>query len=144
MKKLMRKTSVILSLIIMIGYININYLNVSADTIYNNVKKPDIKVEGPEILPRQPMEGQEIEIKYTLIPQPFQHNVPKSKEIVLVLDKSGSMKDNNKMSNLKVAAEKFIESLSKIDEKTGKPKVSDLKIGIIAYDKNGKIIQDKS
>lgn len=142
MKKLMRKTSVILSLIIMIGYININYLNVSADTIYNNVKKPDIKVEGPEILPRQPMEGQEIEIKYTLIPQPFQHNVPKSKEIVLVLDKSGSMKDNNKMSNLKVAAEKFIESLSKIDEKTGKPKVSDLKIGIIAYDKNGKIIQD--
>lgn len=138
----MRKTSVILSLIIMIGYININYLNVSADTIYNNVKKPDIKVEGPEILPRQPMEGQEIEIKYTLIPQPFQHNVPKSKEIVLVLDKSGSMKNDNKMTNLKIAAEKFIESLSEIDEKTGKPKVSDLKIGIIAYDKNGKIIQD--
>lgn len=132
-----RVSSILLIILLVIGMININYRRTNA-----SVNKPEITVTGPEVNPQEPMEGQEVEVKYKLTPQPFQYNIPKSKEIVLVLDKSGSMGNNKKMENLKTAALNFIDSLTQIDTKTNKPKVAGLKVGIVSYDESGNVNSD--
>ena len=74
--------------------------------------------------PSNPMQGQEFTVRYKLTPHPFQHNISKPKEIVLVLDGSGSMSNNNKINNLKKAAKEFISQLKGVEN---------LKIGIVVY-----------
>ncbi|MBU3089693.1 VWA domain-containing protein [Clostridium gasigenes] len=98
---------------------------VSADEI-----KPKIDVTYLGSKPQEPMTGQDIEVRYQVTPQPFQYKIVKPKEIVLVLDGSGSMNDNNKIGNLKAAANAFIDKL--------KP-VENLKIGIVVYNYIAKI-----
>ena len=53
--------------------------------------KPQINLQYGGIVPENPMVGQEFEVTYHINPEPFQHNISKPKEIVLVLDGSGSM-----------------------------------------------------
>lgn len=69
------------------------------------------------------MVGEDIVVNGTVTPHDFQISIPK-KEVVLVLDVSGSMKDNSKLYNLKLAAKKFIDKM--------KNQVN-VKIGIVAY-----------
>lgn len=104
--------------------------------------KPKIEFNLVGITPKNPMVGQDFTVEYELVPHPFQHNVSNPKEIVLVLDKSGSMKDNNKMTNLKRAAKNFINKLTAVREGTTTPLITNLKISIVVYDKNGHIQQD--
>lgn len=98
--------------------------------------KPDIIVDNPPIIsPENPKVGDEVEITYTLRPQPFQHNVAKPKEIVLVLDRSGSMDEKlnsniTKMNSLKKAGIDFIDKMSNIEN---------LKIGIVSYSSYARI-----
>lgn len=98
--------------------------------------KIDIKYLGTD--PVEIVEGMDFEVKYQITAHPFKHNITTPKEIVLVLDKSGSM-SGTKMKNLKSAAKKFIDELTKINDKTNVPEVTNLSIGIVAYDSNGNI-----
>ncbi len=93
---------------------------VSADEI-----KPKIDVTYLGSNPQEPMAGQDIEVRYQVTPQPFQYKIVKPKEIVLVLDGSGSMNQNNKIGNLKAAANAFIDKLRNVEN---------LKVGIVVYD----------
>jgi hypothetical protein len=111
--------------------------------------KPQIIVDNPPIIsPENPKVGEDVEVTYTLRPQPFQHNISKPKEIVLVLDRSGSMREKlrcehgythshwyngqicnpsgeTKIQALKDAAKKFIQDFSNEEN---------LKIGIVSYE----------
>lgn len=92
-------------------------------TSASNVK-PQLDFTYLGITPINPMQGQEFTVRYKLTPNPFQHNISKPKEIVLVLDGSGSMADNNKLDNLKKAAKEFINRLKDVDN---------LKVGIVVF-----------
>lgn len=116
--KMKKIISLILASILVIGLIFIPNNLVKADDI-----KPQIDVNFLGISPKNPMEGQEIEVTYEILPHPFQHNVSKPKEIVLVLDGSGSM-EGTRLNNLKKAASSFIDRLKNIDN---------LKVGIVVY-----------
>lgn len=102
--------------------------------------KPEIIVGNPpEINPQNPNVGEDVEITYTLYPQPFQHNVSTPKEIVLVLDRSGSMDDRisgsnkKKITQLKEASVSFINKMSEIEN---------LKIGIVTYSSSATIAKE--
>ncbi|WP_235069156.1 DUF5057 domain-containing protein [Turicibacter sp. TJ11] len=110
---------------------------VKADEQINNTKdvssleklKPHIDFTYLGITPSNPMVGQEFTVRYKLTPQPFQHNISKPKEIVLVLDGSGSM-SGTKLENLKNAAEEFITKMREVDN---------LKVAIVVFSSNGTI-----
>lgn len=91
-------------------------------TSASNVK-PQIDFTYLGITPINPMQGQEFTVRYKLTPNPFQHNISKPKEIVLVLDGSGSM-SGTKLTNLKKAAKEFINRLKDVDN---------LKVGIVVF-----------
>lgn len=99
--------------------------------------KPQIDINYLGTTPSNPMEGQDFKVRYQIVPHPFQHNLSKPKEIVMVLDVSGSMA-GTKISNLKIAAKNFINTMSDTLDDKITPKISNLKIGIITYSKNGK------
>lgn len=103
---------------------------------------PNIEVEYLGTEPSNPLVGQSFKVKYKISPQPFEYEEElREKQIVLVLDKSGSMKNENKMTNLKTAAINFINSLTTgTDGQT--PKIKNLKIGIVSYDKSGIITSE--
>ena len=117
-----------------------NFVNANAQidnegetsTISSEVK-PKIDLTYLGVIPSNPMVGQEVTVRYKLTPHPFQHNVSKSKEIVLVLDGSGSM-SGSKLTNLKKAAKEFITRLSEVDN---------LKIGIVVYSSEATINPNK-
>lgn len=54
--------------------------------------KPQIDINYLGTNPTEPIQGLDFEVKYEITAHPFQHNITLPKEIVLVLDKSGSMK----------------------------------------------------
>lgn len=111
--------SVLLACIFILGLVTIPASErVKADEI-----KPQIDVKYLGSNPKEPLVGQEIEIRYEITPHPFQHNISKPKEIVLVLDGSGSM-SGKKLESLKNAARAFIDRLKS---------VNNLKVGIVVY-----------
>ncbi len=61
--------------------------------------KPKIDVNYLGTTPSEIVEGQEFEVSYEIIPHPFQNNQSKPKEIVLVLDASGSMSETTTCSH---------------------------------------------
>ena len=97
-------------------------------TSASNVK-PQIDFTYLGITPINPMQGQEFTVRYKLTPNPFQHNISKPKEIVLVLDGSGSM-SGTKLTNLKNAAKDFIDRLKGVDN---------LKVAIVVFSSNATI-----
>jgi len=128
---------------------NMTIISASADSeaiivmsSVNNTVKPQINVNYLGSTPESPMVGQDFTVTYEIDPLPFYHNTSGKKEIVLVLDKSGSMKDDNKMTNLKTAAINFIDSLAATTEDKKTPKITDLKIGIVTFSDKGYIGSD--
>ncbi|MBN1066064.1 VWA domain-containing protein [Clostridium botulinum] len=87
--------------------------------------KPSFDVEITSVTPENPVIGEDIKVDGKIIPSDFKCNIPK-KEIVLVLDTSGSMKDS-KIKKMKNAA---IEFVNKIKD------VPNVKISIIEYATN--------
>jgi len=93
--------------------------------------KPAFEVKINSVSPEFPKVGEDITISGEIIPKPFEAEVP-AKEIVLVLDVSGSMADNvsvngkssTKIKELKKAAKSFVDKMKN---------VPNLKIGIVAY-----------
>lgn len=113
--------------------------NISILSNYSTEVKPQINVNYLGFTPSNPMVGQDITVTYEIDPLPFYNNTSGNKEIVLVLDISGSMKDNNKLVNLKSAANKFIEKLSATTANGVTPQVTNLKIGIVTFNDEGRI-----
>jgi len=99
--------------------------------------KPAFDVKINSVSPEFPKVGEDITISGEIIPKPFEAEVP-AKEIVLVLDVSGSMADNvyvngkssTKIAELKKAAKNFVDKMKD---------VPNLKIGIVAYSSNASI-----
>lgn len=89
--------------------INSSEFRVKADI----ASKPQFTVTIDSYTPKNPKLGEEITINGTIHPQPFKISIP-PKEIVLVLDSSGSMADNYKLTNLKKAATDFITKMSTV------------------------------
>lgn len=104
---------------------------------------PDIKIDYLGTEPSNPVVGQSFKVKYKISPQPFEYEDDvKEKQIILVLDKSGSMENDNKMTNLKTAAINFIDSLTVTGTDGEIPKIKKLKIGIVSYSDNGIITKE--
>jgi len=99
--------------------------------------KPAFEVKINSVSPEFPKVGEDITVSGKIIPKDFEAEVP-AKEIVLVLDVSGSMADNvyvngkssTKIAELKKAAKNFVDKMKD---------VPNLKIGIVAYSSNASI-----
>lgn len=99
--------------------------------------KPAFEVKINSVSPEFPKVGEDITVSGEIIPKDFEAEVP-AKEIVLVLDVSGSMSDNvyvngkssTKIAELKKAAKNFVDKMKD---------VPNLKIGIVAYSSNASI-----
>lgn len=105
--------------------------------------KPAFEVKINSVSPEFPKVGEDITVSGKIIPKDFEAEVP-AKEIVLVLDVSGSMADNvyvngkssTKIAELKKAAKNFVDKMKD---------VPNLKIGIVAYSSNAsiKVVDDE-
>lgn len=90
-KSLLKKLSLIICFILLISFITIHSMNVNAvDTILPSEPTFDIKMNP--ITPNPAMVGEDITVSGVITPKSFESDIPK-KEIVLVLDTSGSMSD---------------------------------------------------
>ena len=105
---------------------NVTTEHITIDNIVsaNVASKPQFTVTMDSYTPTNPSVEDEITFNGTIHPQNFQISIPE-KEIVLVLDSSGSMGDNSKLTNLKIAAKNFIAKMKD---------VQNLKIGIVDFD----------
>lgn len=131
-KILIGKLSFLIIIVLMLGWISLSRFTVKADVS----SKPAFTVSIDSYTPTNPSVGEDITIHGTITPQPFQMAVP-AKEIVLVLDTSGSMADpktgninDSKIEKLKVAAKNFVDTMKN---------ESNLKIGIVTFSTNSNI-----
>lgn len=97
--------------------------------------KPNITLNYQGVTPSEPVVGQEFTVTYEIVPEPFQYNISQPKEIVLVLDGSGSMGEKinggkTRLEELKSAAKAFIEKMKSVEN---------LKIGIVVYSSSATI-----
>lgn len=117
----LKKISILICFILLITLINIGSKNVNAtDDVV--ASEPTFKIEMNPVMPNPAMVGEDITVSGKIKPQPFEDDIPK-KEIVLVLDVSGSMA-GDKISKLKVAANNFINKMKDIPN---------VEIAIVAY-----------
>lgn len=128
--------SIILVIIIMI----LNIPNYTITTMASTSNKPNFTISNISFNPTVAKVGEEITVNGTINPIDFETSI-QPKEIVLVLDISGSMNDsitvNNKLTTkikeLKNAANNFIVKMKD---------VPNLKIGIVTYSTNSRIQSD--
>lgn len=118
-KTFLRKISLLVCFIVLIGFINTGSMNVNADTINS---QPSFIVQMNPLSPNPAVIGEDITVSGTITPQPFEATTQK-KQIVLVLDVSGSMA-GSKITNLKTAAKNFITKMSS---------QRNVEIGIVAF-----------
>ena len=76
---------------------------------------PNININYMKSIPENPTVGDNINVDYEIVPEPFKLSKSEREEIVLVLDGSKSM-DGDKLKKLKVDANKFIKKLNDIYE----------------------------
>ncbi|BCZ45246.1 hypothetical protein psyc5s11_13130 [Clostridium gelidum] len=88
-KIVLKRVSLLICLILLFTLMNIPIFTVKADDV---ASKPQFTVSIDSYIPTDPKIGEDITIRGTITPQPFKIPVP-AKEIVLVLDTSGSMDD---------------------------------------------------
>ena len=148
-KKKIKIISLVLSFFVIVSLITFKNINIKADIS----DKPDFDVKIDSVTPNPALLGEDITISGTITPKPFEAPVS-PKEIVMVLDVSGSMSDtviidekctekrnwrdycsihgeygehnktNTRIDELKKAVGNFIDKMK--NEKN-------LKIGIVAY-----------
>ncbi|MDU5107375.1 VWA domain-containing protein [Clostridium sp.] len=111
-----KKVSLILSLIMIISLLSFNQR-----TLADTPDKPTFDIEMTAT-PDPAIVGEDITVNGVVKPNDFETEIP-AKEIVLVLDTSGSMA-GNKMTELKKAANAFIEKMKGVEN---------LDIGIVQY-----------
>lgn len=66
----------------------------------------------------------------------------KNTDVVLVIDTSGSMGDNSKLGNMKLAANKFIASFLEAEEGKTNPYAQYVRIGIVSYESTATKVKD--
>lgn len=118
-KKILKQISILLCFMVVIGFVNSSSNSVQAVL----PTEPSFTVEVDPITPNPAMIGEDITVTGRIKPQSFETTTPK-KQIVLVLDVSLSMEDNNKIVRLKDAANKFITRMST---------VTNMEIAIVSY-----------
>lgn len=123
----MKKKFKVISLLIVILLVT-TFISVKTSEATNVPTKPNFTIQNLKATPDPAKVGEDILVTGQIVPQDFETTI-QPKEIVLVLDTSGSMK-GNKLTNLKEAANNFIDKMSK--EKN-------LKIGIVTYEKEASI-----
>jgi len=113
-----------ISILMLFILVSVIFINSSSTSVRAEVydTKPSFKVNLNSITPNPAMVGQDLTVSGTIEPQPFESIVQK-KQVVLVLDVSGSMA-GTKITNLKTAANNFITKMSTI---------SNMEIAIIAF-----------
>lgn len=123
----LKRVSLLICLILVFTLMNIPIFTVKADDV---ASKPQFTVSIDSYIPTDPKVGEDITIHGTITPQPFKIPV-QAKEIILVLDTSGSMADpktrdinDSKIEKLKIAAENFVDKMK--DE-------ANLEIGIVTF-----------
>ena len=114
----------------------------SVMSTYSSEVKPQININYLGTTPESPMAGQDFTVRYEIDPLPFYNNKSGDKEIVLVLDVSGSMKNDNKLTNLKIAATQFVDALTVTTDNKVTPKITNLKIGIVSFSNFGAVNSD--
>lgn len=77
----------------------------------------------------EPVAGKQGQWKITLTVEG--KNIKTASDVVLVIDRSGSMKDSSRMDNARTAAQKFVDNLLLKDSAT--------KIGVVTFDKTADI-----
>ncbi len=116
----MRKR-ILVYLLVLTFISNILYVDVYAKDM-----DVDFTVESEIIVGNNATAGEGIQIKYTVTPMPI--DLPQAKkDIVLIIDTSSSMKEANKMNDMKRSVKAFIEELAK------SPNAS-IDVGIVTYD----------
>lgn len=108
-KTFLSKISMIICFVIFLGFTNISSIDVEAEEFKS---QPTFSIQIDPITPNPATVGEDITVKGKIIPQPFESTRQK-KQIVLVLDVSGSMQ-GDKISNLKNAASNFVTKMSSI------------------------------
>ncbi|WP_315068335.1 VWA domain-containing protein [uncultured Clostridium sp.] len=121
-RKFLKRISLIVGCVTILALASSSQFKAKADV----PSKPQFTVTIDSYTPSNPnpMVGEDITIHGTIHPQQFQVTIP-PKEIVLVLDSSGSMGDNSKLTKLRAAAINFIKKMSAVKK---------LKIAIIDFD----------
>ncbi|MBN1043431.1 VWA domain-containing protein [Clostridium botulinum] len=136
-----RVLSIFLLVTLISTFVNMTLINVKADNSVGD--KPSFEIQIDEAKPNPAIVGEDILIKGKIIPKPFEMKMEsQKKEIVLVLDTSGSMNEKvgkhyygtTKLDELKKAANNFIDKMKD---------VPDLKMGIVNYSTNANIDIDE-
>lgn len=127
MKKKFRGISLLIVILLVTTFISVKTSKAS-----DIATQPNFTIQDLKATPNPAKVGEDILVTGEIVPQDFETTIP-PKEIVLVLDTSGSMK-GSKLTKLKEAANNFIDKMSK--EKN-------LKIGIVTYKKEASINKAK-
>ncbi|WP_418223163.1 vWA domain-containing protein [Clostridium isatidis] len=154
-KKKIKVISLLLSFLIIVSLITFKKINVDATDV---AREPKFTISELAAAPNPAKVGEDIVVTGKIIPQDFETTV-QPKEIVLVLDTSGSMatictenywiwgygycnthkqwgehySNTDKIDELKKAAKSFIETMKD---------VPNLKIGIVSYATDAKIVSE--
>lgn len=108
-KNFLKKLSLLVCFMSLIALININSTSVNA-TDNPVASEPTFIIQMNPITPNPAKIGEDITVSGKIVPQPFE-SIRQKKQIVLVLDVSGSMA-GDKIANLKTAANNFITKMS--------------------------------
>ncbi|WP_040436379.1 VWA domain-containing protein [Clostridium sartagoforme] len=127
-KRKVKIISIITLLFVIVSLISLKSLNAKANNI---ASKPSFTITDLKATPNPVKVGEDILVSGKLVPEDFE-TIAQAKEIVLVLDTSGSM-SGNKIKNLKEAAKSFVEKMKD---------VPNLKIGIIKYASDATIVSN--
>lgn len=110
-KILIKRISLLICFLVLIGLINTGSMNVNAlDTEIGT--EPSFTIEMNPLNPNPAMVGEDITVSGTITPKPFEF--AKKKQVVLVLDVSGSMEDGMPCTNQRVRH--YITSIQEYNE----------------------------
>lgn len=96
MKSLKNGKKIVISFLVLTTLSGVVFVNSRMSANAEIATKPSFKVSIDSVSPNPAIIGEDITVKGTITPQPFETEVP-AKEIVMVLDTSGSMNESVKL-----------------------------------------------